>query len=182
MLLATACSAPERRSGAASPDTSAPGGNAASPTANDAWTVTETGIGPVRANMTLEDANTALGGLLTWSRPLDPNCDYVRPTGAAPEVLFMVVADRIARVDVRDSSVATAAGARIGDSEARVLRLYQGRVRVLPHHYVDGHYLVVIPRAPADTVHRILFETDGTKVTTFRSGRWPEVEWIEGCS
>jgi hypothetical protein len=181
VLLATACSAPGRRS-RGSPDTIATGGRPPRPTAHDAWTVTEAGIGPVRANMTLEEANAGLGGLLIPSRALDPNCDYVRPTGAAPEVLFMVVAGRIARVDVRDITVTTAAGARIGDTEARVLRLYQGRVRVLPHHYVDGHYLVVIPHAPADTVHRIVFETDGRKVTTFRSGRWPEVEWIEGCS
>jgi hypothetical protein len=40
--------------------------------------------------------------------------------------------------------------------------------------------MVVVP--PEDTTHRIVFETDGQNVTLFRSGRMPEVEWVEGCS
>jgi hypothetical protein len=27
----------------------------------------------------------------------------------------------------------------------------------------------------------IVFETDGKRVTMFRAGRMPEVEWVEGC-
>jgi hypothetical protein len=152
------------------------------------WTVTATGIGPVRAGMTLAEANAALGGRLDTSRTRDPNCDFVRLVDVAdstsgPRMLFMVREGRIARVDVvRDSPITTAAGARIGDTEETIHERYDGRVRVLPHHYVDGHYLIVMPDAPADTIHRIVFETDGRVVTRYRSGRYPEVEWVEGCS
>jgi hypothetical protein len=34
---------------------------------------------------------------------------------------------------------------------------------------------------PSDAVNRIVFETDGSKVTEYRSGRTPEVEQVERC-
>jgi hypothetical protein len=89
----------------------------------------------------------------------------------------MVVDGRIARVDVENQSIATGAGARIGDSEARIKRLYP-QVEVTPHKYVRGHYLTAMPAGE----YRIIFETDGVRVTRYRAGRMPEVKWIEGCS
>jgi len=40
----------------------------------------------------------------------------------------------------------------------------------------------VIPGAPADTLHRIVFETDGSVVTRMHGGIFPAVEYVEGCS
>ena len=95
----------------------------------------------------------------------------------------MIEQGKVARVEVRDSSVATAAGARIGDARARIETLYKGRVRVEPHKYTDGKYLIVPLGKGADSLYRLVFETDeGGKVLTFRSGLYPQVEWIEGCS
>jgi hypothetical protein len=95
----------------------------------------------------------------------------------------MVIDGRIARLDVRHpATVRTAEGAGIGDSEARIHPLYPGRVEVQPHKYTDGHYLIVTPSAPAESTFRMIFETDGTRVTTYRTGRLPEVGWVEGCS
>jgi hypothetical protein len=93
----------------------------------------------------------------------------------------MVVGGQVARVEVSDSAVATTAGARIGDTEARINRLYSGRVQTTPHKYTDGRYLTV-RGSGADSVHRLVFETDGQRVTRYRGGRMPEVEWVEGCS
>ncbi len=61
-------------------------------------------------------------------------------------------------------------------------QLYPGQVSISPHKYVDGHYLIVTPSAPADSTYRLVFETDGKLVTRFRSGKMPEVTWVEGCS
>ena len=67
---------------------------------------------------------------------------------------------------------------RASATEARIKQLYPG-VATTPHKYVaGGHYLTVTGSDPAN---RIVFETDGSKVTTFRSGRTPEVENVEGC-
>jgi hypothetical protein len=110
------------------------------------------------------------------------DCDYVG-FGDMPEgVSFMVEGGTIARVEVRNGRVATEEGARIGDSENRIRRLYGSRLTVTPHTYVDGHYLTVRPIQKADSGFRIVFETDGRVVTQYRSGRRPPVEYVEGCS
>ena len=94
----------------------------------------------------------------------------------------MVVDGEVARVEVSGSGVvATTAGARVGDTEARINQLYPDRVQTTPHKYTDGHYLTV-RGSGADSIHRLVFETDGRRVTRYRGGRMPEVEWVEGCS
>jgi hypothetical protein len=85
-------------------------------------------------------------------------------------------------VEVDSGGVATAEGARIGDTEARVQELYPGRVTVSPHKYTDGRYLIVRPAAASDTTHLLVFETDGRVVQRFRAGQKPQVEYVEGCS
>ena len=108
------------------------------------------------------------------------SCRYVQWRGAPPGVRVMVEGGRIARVDVDSAGVRTAGGAGIGDTEDEVQRLYSGHVSVTPQKYVDGHYLTVTPNA-ADSGYAIVFETSGGKVTRFRAGRRPQVEYVEGC-
>ena len=143
------------------------------------WSVTETGIGPLRAGMTTTEAAAALAAPLP-STAASPQCSMVRVPGAPGEVWAMVVSDTVVRIDVRDPAIETSAGVRVGDGEDRVGELYPGRVRVGPHKYTAGRYLVV--PAQGDSMRRLVFETDslGT-VTTYRAGRWPQVEWVEGC-
>ena len=148
-------------------------------TADSAWTVTESGWGPIRAGMSVDKARAAVGGDLP--EPANGQCDHVRPTRGPNGVLIMIVGGHVARVEVSDTTVATAAGARVGDTEARINALYPGRVQTGPHKYIDGHYLVVRRGAGADSVYRLVFETDGQRVTRYRGGRLPEVEWVEGC-
>lgn len=140
------------------------------------------GFGPVRVGMTPPEAGRALGVELKLLGPGTEPCHYVQAT-ERPGVAFMVIDGRIARVDVRPaSSIRTVEGAAIGDSEGRIHSLYPGRVEVQPHKYVDGHYLIVRPAAASDSTYRIIFDTDGKKVTGFKAGRMPEVRWVEGCS
>lgn len=56
------------------------------------------------------------------------------------------------------------------------------RVRVEPHKYTDGRYFIVLAGTGADSVMRLVFETEKGRVTRFRAGRNPEVQWVEGCS
>lgn len=87
----------------------------------------------------------------------------------------------IERVDVDSAGVLTAEGAGVGDAEANVIALYRGRVSVQPHKYTGprGHYLIVT--STGDTLHRIVFETDGQRVVNYRAGRRPAVDYVEGC-
>jgi hypothetical protein len=180
LALLAACT----RGGDATADSSAanPGSTAAAtpPPSPANWTMSEAGWGPVRAGTSLGDARTALGGQL--AQPANRECDHLRPPGGPAGVLLMVVDGEVARVEVSDSGVvATTAGARVGDAEARINQLYPGRVQTAPHKYTDGHYLTV-RGSGADSIHRLVFETDGQRVTHYRGGRMPEVEWVEGCS
>jgi hypothetical protein len=142
------------------------------------------GLGPVLVGMTVAQAEKAAGRKFTTGESSEgSSCTYSRPAGL-PGVSFMVIDGVIARTDVdKASQVTTFRGAKVGDSEARIKALYGSQITVEPHEYVrNGHYLVFTPRDKADRAFRVIFETDGKKVTRFRSGRLPEVSYVEGCS
>lgn len=144
------------------------------------------GIGPIRVGMTLQaavdSANTPM--TLKPGAGVGNNCGFANPATGPRGLEFMVTNGRIARVDVlQNSKITTISGAKIGDSEARIKALYPQRLTVTPHPYVrQGHYLIFVPRDAADQKYRLIFETDGQKVTRFRAGQRPEVEYIEGCA
>jgi hypothetical protein len=141
-------------------------------------TVTEYGIGPIHAGMTVSEANAAIGGGFAAPKGGASGCTYAVLTKAPRGLAVMLENGRVARVEVRSGSIATSTGAHIGDSESHIKSLYPG-IATTPHKYLTGgHYLTVTGSDPAN---RIVFETDGSKVTTFRSGKTPAVEYVEGC-
>lgn len=147
------------------------------------WSATPRGVGPVRVGMTATQANASLDGALDAPAEPEASCDYAGLRGApAGRIGVMLVDGVIARIDVRSRAVPTDLGARVGDAETRVRSLYGDRLEVQPHKYTDGHYLVVTPESAADSAYRLIFETSRDSVTTYRVGRRPEVEWVEGCS
>ena len=144
------------------------------------------GIGAVRVGMTIAEASKAAGTKLIRESGYETNlsCFYVKPQGEPKDIGFMVTNGRISRVDVwNNKSITTLSGAKIGDTESRIKSLYPGQIQVTPHKYVEGgHDLIFIPKDAVDKNYRLLFETDGKRVTRFRSGKLPEVEFVEGCS
>lgn len=148
------------------------------------WQLTEEGLGPLHAGMTVAQARAVVPGEFTMANasPDDAACSYATWTAQPPRTRVMVTDGVIARVEVDTASIRTAAGAGVGDSESRIDSLYPGRVRRMPHKYTDGRYLIVVAAAPRDTMFRFVFETDGQRVTTMRAGRYPAVEWVEGCA
>lgn len=143
------------------------------------------GIGAVRVGMTVAEASKAAGTRLIRPSGYEANasCFYVKPQ-QPKNIGFMVTDKRISRVDVyRNSRITTLSGAKIGDTESRIKLLYPGRIQVTPHKYVQGgHYLTYLPKDASDKNYRVVFETDGKRVTQFRAGQIPEVEYVEGCS
>ena len=146
---------------------------------NKSTRVSYFGIGNVRAGMSLRTAARAANDKLVSIHPISDGCTFVKPQQGPDGIIFMVIDGKIARVDVENKFTVTAEGARVGDSEARIKRLYPGRVRVTPHAYIEGHYLTVI--AP-DGKHGFVFETDGRKVTQYRAGSRVAIRYVEGCS
>jgi hypothetical protein len=146
--------------------------------------VTVTGVGPVLVGMTLDEAAAAWGQELVQEGPVlgdgAQSCRHVRPASGLPDVLLMLVDDVVARVDVPEGSpVRTERFVGVGSTEAEVRAAYEGRVEQEPHPYTDGHSL---RHVPDDQRYTIVFETDGERVTSFRSGYAEQVSWIEGCA
>ena len=154
------------------------------------------GIGPVRVGMTIAEAERSARIRFSVSPRLG-TCYYIQPQRGPQGLNFMVKSpsesndinrnvDRIVRVDVfRGSRITTVRGAKIGDTEQRIKSLYPGQIRVTPHEYTfeqGGHYLTFIPKDERDRNYRLVFETLNNRVTTFRSGKLPEVEYVEGCA
>ena len=190
MVAVAACArkeTPPTDSGRAAADTAAPAAPArADSTSSDRaaakWVVTPQGVGPVLAGTTITALSTALGERVRPEYAPGASCGYLRAAAIPRGVFVMVDRDTIVRVDVRAGDLRTAEGAGIGDSEADVLKRYEGRVRVTPGKYTGpaGHDLTVT--APPDTLHRIVFETVGQKVVRYRAGRRSAVELVEGCA
>lgn len=181
LLTAGACS-PQSDSevAAGSPDTITPSVEPAGPVASgDGWVVSPAGSGPLRIGMTLAEMAPHLATDVDTAS-LQENCDYVRAAEAPDSMLFMVETGRLVRVDVTGGSTATPEGARVGDPESRILSLYPAAVRG-PHKYTDGAYLTVAGSG-ADSISKLVFETDGQRVTRYRAGVAPAVEYVEGCS
>jgi hypothetical protein len=169
------------RSSSGAPEANAPSATPAGATPAPDSTVTERGLGPLRAGMTLAEARRALGDALVVPKGTDTTgCAYVRWLGAPRATRVMIDEGRIARIEIDSTNVATAAGARVGDSEERIQQLYPGRVKVTPHKYVEGHYLTV--NAADDSSFAIVFETEKGQVTRYRAGRKPAVGFVEGCA
>jgi hypothetical protein len=133
--------------------------------------------------MTLAEASAAAGTPFVPKRGPSESCVYADPEGGPAGVSFMFVSGRLARVDVTGGGIKTLSGAAVGDGEAQVQALYSGQLQASPHKYLPaGRYLTLVPSDAADADLRLIFETDGSKVTRFRAGAQPGVSYVEGCS
>jgi hypothetical protein len=178
--LTIAC-AGSTRSNADASDTPGPSPSPAATSLEDGWKVRPDGAGPVEVGMTLDEVARATHSTVHHDGPpAEPGgCTYVSIVGGPEGLKFMVAGDRIARVDVLEgSAVRTVEGAGVGTTEAGVKSLYPG-VRVEPAKYVEGGHDLIHTASSTD---KIVFETDGSKVTVFHAGQEPEVSYVEGCS
>ena len=148
------------------------------------WAVTDSGAGVLRIGMTRDQLALDLHATPPRHTRADSGCAYLAVAGIPPGMRTMWVAATLARIDIGAASLPTDRGAKIGDKQARIEQLYRGRVVAMPAKYDPrAKYLVVRSIPPADSSRRIVFETDSTtRVTRYRVGREPEVEWVEGCS
>jgi hypothetical protein len=143
------------------------------------------GIGPIQVGMTVDEASRAAGVRLVKSyEPLNEEyCSYFKPQGEPKGISFMVAKGRIVRVDISNEQVTTIKGVKIGDTEEQIIKVYPGQIKVIKNPLGGpGNNLTFVPQDKADSQYRLIFQTRNNRVTSFRSGKLPEVEYIEGCS
>jgi hypothetical protein len=141
-----------------------------------------TSYGPVRIGMSRHALEKALGTELK-SDPPDADsesCEYVAPVKGHAGVGFMLLNQRLARIDVRSPNIKTLSGAHVGNSQKTVMAIYPGRVAVSPHFYTapDGSYLTMLS---PNRRNGIRFETDHGKVTAYYAGTAQAIQYVEGC-
>jgi len=144
--------------------------------------ITFQGFGPATFGADQEQVRMAWGNDLGDAQPAEPGgCYYLtpQPLGTAGyNIAFMIEGDRFSRIDVRNDGYAAPGGGKVGMDRAEIERLYTGRLEATPHKYVDGaQYLRV-----RDGDNALVFETDPSgKVTEWRVGTPPQVDYVEGC-
>jgi hypothetical protein len=180
-LLLPMCASEKAPVPPATPTAVPPAVPALSPGNSGAWIVAPQGVGPVRFGMTIADARAAVGDPLA-NVPADGSCYLVTPARTPGGVTFMVENGRVVRVDVETHAVATDHGATVGHSEVVVKERYGDSLVVTPHKYdPKGRYLTFVPPGPDGSRFRVVFETNGIRVTSYRAGILPAVEYVERC-
>ena len=143
--------------------------------------------------MTLGEVRRALGdtkAFLAWDSVEKPDrddaeCAYLQtkrlPHGLRP----MFQRGLLVRIDVDASGLRTRSGIGVGDTEARIGRVYEGHLTIEPHRYTfetGGHYVNYRPFDDADKGYGMVFETHKGRVTQFRIGTLAAIALVERCS
>lgn len=141
------------------------------------------GYGDLRFGMSAAEATRAWGGELKPVPSATEPCYYLSPTRARvpSEFALMIEGDRFVRYDVGNAREAAPGGGRVGMTAADIEARYPG-VEHRPHKYVEGGQVLRVAHGPGG-IGVLVFEVDASgKVTAWRAGVPPQVDYIEGCS
>lgn len=142
--------------------------------------VSTVGIDRVQFGMTVARAESALGASLVPVGTANGECYQIRPEGGPVGVELTVTAGTIERVDVTTDLITTRSGAGVGSTEDELFALFGDRLTSAPRAG-GGNDLIFTPADANDAAFRVIFSTDGTTTTSFRSGRVGVIEAETGC-
>ena len=143
------------------------------------------GYGPAHFGMPSKEVREKWGGPLNGSAPANGgDCTMLAPASAKSPRDFsvMFVGDKFVRYDVGNADVIAPGGGKVGMTADEIRSLYTGRIREQPDKYVPGGLDM---RVSADDASgsALIFQTDaGGKVSSWRVGQSPAIDYTEGCS
>jgi hypothetical protein len=144
------------------------------------------GYGDIRFGTAAAGMEGAWGGeLKVLGKEDNAACYFMTPTWATVPARFnfMIGDGKFARFGTEDAAFVAPGGGRIGMTKDEIAALY-GSVDAQPHAYTDGEYLRIADPAGGPGV--LVFETDGktgaARVTEWRVGLPPYVDYVEGCA
>lgn len=157
-----------------------------SPTATEADTTQLArydGYGDMRFGMDKAAFAQAWGGKLMDTVPSPgATCFYRRPLWVKQprDFAFMFEGGHFVRYEVGIAKETAPGGGKVGMAEAQIRALYAG-IEEQPHKYEDGAKYLRVKAPQGDGV--LVFETgaDG-KVTRWRVGVPPQIDYVEGCA
>lgn len=152
----------------------------------DDWVLRYDGVGPLRMGMSFDQANAAVGGVLTRTpagRPPTAGCVQIAVPGHHGVVL-MITDDGLQRIDFFEPGAATAADVAVGAAVEQVLAAYP-HIEHKVHAYDDAEQYLTLYQPSgtpaAQTGLAMRFVTYKGKVGEVIAGRLREVSYIEGC-
>ncbi len=180
---ADAPQAPVTSTPAASQPASLPEPVQAAQTPASTQLATFSGYGDLKLGSTSEEAKQAWGGELNSSTPSEAGaCYQLTPKWATDkaDVAFMIEGDHFVRYDVTTAKETAPDGGKVGMTEAELRALYGAALQAMPHKYVEGGKYLSVEDAGGT---KLVFETgaDG-KVTSWRVGLSPQIDYVEGCA
>ena len=142
------------------------------------------GYGDMKLGGTVEEAKTAWAGELIGKPGEAGGCYYLTPKWVKKpsDFAFMIEGDKFVRYDVGTDKEIAPGGGKVGMSADELKKLYGDALQAMPHKYVQGgQYLSIAARGVAPS--KLVFETDAAgKVSAWRVGLVPQVDYVEGCS
>jgi hypothetical protein len=105
-------------------------------------------------------------------------CYYLQVAEGDTSLYIMIIDDTVVRFDVLDKEANILTQKGIGATKLEILKRYP-QAKVKPHEYLGdaGEYLEVT----LTSGNALIFETEFDIVAQYRFGRYPEVQYIEGC-
>ena len=141
------------------------------------------GYGDMRFGMSADEAKKAWGGELNGKPSEGTTCYHLSPiSNPTPAYFaFMIEDGKFVRYDVSNDKEVAPGGGKLGMTADEIKKRYPG-VTEQNHKYVEGgKYLRIEDGAGANGA--LVFETDAAgKVTEWRVGVPPQVDYVEGCS
>ena len=142
------------------------------------------GYGDMKLGSTTEEAKIAWAGELNGKPGEAGGCYYLSPKWVKmpSDFAFMFEGDKFVRYDVGTDKEVAPGGGKVGMSVEQLNKLYGDALQSTPHKYVQGgHYLSIAASGVAPS--KLVFETDAAgKVSAWRVGLSPQVDYVEGCS
>lgn len=120
------------------------------------------------------------GDLSNYEFEEKASCFHLWPKDqkTSAELAFMFGDTQFARYSTENPKMTAPGGGKIGMTRSEIDKLYSGRAEEQPHKYTDGKYLSI-----TEGNNVLIFETDKAgKVTEWRLGVPPYVDYVEGCA
>ena len=143
------------------------------------------GYGDMKLGSTVDEAKAAWAGELNEGVPsAGSTCHYLSPKSASTpsEFGFMMEDGKFVRYDVGTATETAPGGGKVGMVVEQLKLLYGDALQSAPHKYVEGGKEFSVAAAEG-APGKLVFEADGVgKVTAWRVGLPPQVDYVEGCS
>jgi len=145
------------------------------------------GYGALKIGMNDEQAERALHEKLTYNPFTNRGCSlFTMPQFEAVGLSFVMDHKKLVRINVdyfsassKPRAIKTAAGIGLGSSEEELLKAYGSAADVKPNPGDPTWHTITVDSS--DHTGGLVFETDGSKVTSMRGGAFPSIALLNGC-